>query len=1006
MDSLLQNLTYTDFALLIITVLILRIFYRAFLYPEFLTPLNKLPTPPERSLMRGNYTKSGSSSHFALLRHWKATVASRGLIRYYLPGNQERVLVTNVEALKDILVSKASDFVKPKAVQRRLSRITGNGLLLAEGEVHKVSAPAGFQITRVNNRCLENVVLDTNTSNRGVVEVSGWATRATLDIIGLAGLGHDFDSLQNPKSSLMRQYRQLRQDPSPLENALTTCLMFLIDYADQVVSLLPTKRMTPIKAASLAIRTVCHGAIEAKKRERTSGSSGQGDLDIATVALNSRMFTDGELVDQMMTFLAAGHGTTSHALQWAIYALCKHREIQDRLRNEVRSQLPSVADGGSVPSAGHLDSLLYLRAVCNETLRLYPPVPSTIREALRDTTVAGYHIPKGTVFSISPAVTNVDVELWGPDAGDFNPERWMQDGCANSGGVSDAFGFLTFLQGPRSCIGATFARAELACLLAVLVGRFRMELEDPNREEELTRRGVGAAPADGLRARKLAEIEQELQQLKNQLQSHDQRCQSQSRVNNVMSTRSCLRINEETERIDLSSMDKTIGSVSIPQAVVQTLLDEYYANYHMFLPILPGQAGFHAYTHSSDLLYSVVMLTALRRLSKHYDLYLSLVDVVRSLLATHLLSASGTIQTMQALLLLCHWPLPFDRNEDPSHALIAQATHLGLRLGLHRPGHGREFLADPSTVENMEHIRQMTWVACFVSNISVSAQLGLPATVQLDDGLLEILASKGPCLRETLLCQLQIASVASQISSALGGPKWTTGRPTHEFNLMIRHFETDLRVLEIQYAASWSLADHIVYLGTQLMLYIIAVSADEGRQASSPSSWVVCGYSTAICLVQKASAMESKWLFAPVRLHKIVLNAICFLLLLKRFPYWESLEFDLLLLNNTINQGLELLPGLSVTPGDFMSRALLLLDQFSQLVDKFQSRDMPNEFLPVKFRMGANVAFSTAVRARELIQKQQDHQECSDMVDLRVMQDIDQLLDLDWSELFGTGIGA
>jgi cytochrome P450 len=213
------------------------------------------------------------------------------------------------------------------------------------------------------------------------------------------------------------------------------------------------------------------------------------------------MFTDSELVDQMMTFLAAGHGTTSHALQWAIYAPCKHPEIQDRLRKEVRSQLLSVADGRSVPSASHLDSLLYLRAVCNETLRLYPPVPSTIREALCDTTVGGYHIPKGTVFTISPAVTNVDVELWGPDAGDFNPERWMQDGRANSGGVSDAFGFLTFLQGPRSCIGATFARAELTCLLAVLVGRFRMELEDPNREEELTQRGVGAAPAGGLRAR-------------------------------------------------------------------------------------------------------------------------------------------------------------------------------------------------------------------------------------------------------------------------------------------------------------------------------------------------------------------------------------------------------------------------------------------------------------------------------------------------------------------------
>ncbi|GFG26455.1 hypothetical protein IFM61606_06437 [Aspergillus udagawae] len=502
--------------------------------------------------------------------------------------------------------------------------------------------------------------------------------------------------------------------------------------------------------------------------------------------------------------------------------------------------------------------------------------------------------------------------------------------------------------------------------------------------------------------RKLAEIEQELQQLKNQFQSHDQRYQS--RVSNVMSTRSCPPTNDETERIGLSSVDKTIGSICIPQELVQTLLNEYYANYHMFLPILPVQAGFHAYSHSSDLLSSVVMLTALRRISEHHDLYLSLVDVVRSLLTNHLLSAQGTILTLQALLLLCHWPLPFDRNEDPSHALIAQATHLGLRLGLHRPGHGREFLADPSPVENMEHIRQMTWVACFISNISVSAQLGLPATVQIDDGLLEILALKPPWLPETLLRQLQTASVASQISSTLEGCKWSTGCPTPDYNLLVRHFETDLRVLEIQCGASWSLEDHIVYLGTQLMLYVIVLSTDEDNRASSPSSWVICTYSTAVCLLQKASSMGRKWLFAPVRLHKIVLNAVCFLLLLKRFRYRES--FDPIPLSNAINQGLELLQGLSVTPGEFMSRALSLLDQFSQLIDKSQSRDMPNELLPVKFRMGANVAFSTAVRARELIKEEQDDQGCSDIADLPVMQDIDQLLGLDWSELFGTEIGV
>ncbi|GIK02935.1 hypothetical protein Aspvir_007000 [Aspergillus viridinutans] len=210
-----------------------------------------------------------------------------------------------MEALKGILVLKPSHFVKPEAVKRRLSR-TGNGLLLAEGEIHKVSALASFQsqgltIVEMASR-LESEILDTNSNNRGVVEVRAWATRARLDIIGLAGPGHDFDSLQNPNSSLMRRYRQMRQDPSPLESALTTCLMFLTDYADQLVSLLPTKRMTRIKAASRAIRTVCHGALEAKKRERTTGSSGQRDRDIATVTFDSRMFTDSELVDQIMTF--------------------------------------------------------------------------------------------------------------------------------------------------------------------------------------------------------------------------------------------------------------------------------------------------------------------------------------------------------------------------------------------------------------------------------------------------------------------------------------------------------------------------------------------------------------------------------------------------------------------------------------------------------------------------------------------------------------------------------
>lgn len=125
-------------ALAIVTVCILRMIHLMILYPTFLTPLRALPTPLNRSWARGNYTNP-TASPISQLQHWRAKFPNAGLIRYYLPGNQERVLVTSVEALNDILVTKASHFTKPMAVRKRLSYITGNGLLLSEGGVHKVS---------------------------------------------------------------------------------------------------------------------------------------------------------------------------------------------------------------------------------------------------------------------------------------------------------------------------------------------------------------------------------------------------------------------------------------------------------------------------------------------------------------------------------------------------------------------------------------------------------------------------------------------------------------------------------------------------------------------------------------------------------------------------------------------------------------------------------------------------------------------------------------------------
>lgn len=336
-----------------------------------------------------------------------------------------------------------------------------------------------------------------------VVQVSNWAGRATLDIVGIAGMDYDFESLHNPQNSLSRQYRRLLSEPS--KPRVIEKIIFLLGVMIQNIRLvqsLPLRRNMEISEASETIRGTALQVIRAKKEKLEKDPNSTAGIDIISVALgHSDVFTDDNLVDQMMTFIGAGHETTSTGLQWAVYALCQHPEVQTRLREEVRANLPAISLENPEPiSAAILDSLPYLNAVCNEVLRYYPSVPGTVRVARKDTTLIGKPVTRGAYILIAPRVINRSEELWGADADKFDPERWMGPGKANTGGAVSNYAFLTFIHGPRSCIGQGFARAELACLVAATVGRFKMELKHPDAELEV-RPGATVSPKDGVLAK-------------------------------------------------------------------------------------------------------------------------------------------------------------------------------------------------------------------------------------------------------------------------------------------------------------------------------------------------------------------------------------------------------------------------------------------------------------------------------------------------------------------------
>jgi cytochrome P450 len=334
--------------------------------------------------------------------------------------------------------------------------------------------------------CIEEQLKETAPEN--AVEIGEWISRATLDIIGLAGMGQDFNSLKDPDTKLNCVYRNIFQ-PSRAAQVLGL-LQFFIPHS--ILRALPLKRNDDVLAASQLARETSRQLIQAKKEKlkKTEASS----PDIISVALESGGFTDEQLVDNMMTFLAAGHETTASSFTWAIYLMCQKLEVQKKLREAIHVNISSLSD-----SMDHvkLDGIAYLHAVCNEALRIYAPVPMTLRDTAHDTTILGQFVPKNTKIIIAPWAINHNKQLWGEDAEEFDPDRWMAPGQTNSGGAVSNYAFLTFLHGPRSCIGQRFAVAELACLLAAFVGKYEFEMVNPDEKIEI-KGGITARPKNGM----------------------------------------------------------------------------------------------------------------------------------------------------------------------------------------------------------------------------------------------------------------------------------------------------------------------------------------------------------------------------------------------------------------------------------------------------------------------------------------------------------------------------
>jgi cytochrome P450 len=257
----------------------------------------------------------------------------------------------------------------------------------------------------------------------------------------------------------------------------------------RIVRLLPWRMNKLADTISSNLYNHCSDLVDEKQSKLVKPAGDQDThKDILSHLINSTTLTHKQLVDQLLTILSAGHGTTSVTFTWMTYLLAQNPDIQSRLRAEIHQNISSPREsinGDDLSSV--LQSLPLLNGVCNETLRLYPAINIIYRNTVRPTVLLGNMIPTGIQVILSPWAINRSEDLWGADATEFRPERWIDTDAEtgvkrpnNSGGAVSNYANLTFLHGPRSCIGHTFAAAELRCLAAMFVGKFKFEMADPD----------------------------------------------------------------------------------------------------------------------------------------------------------------------------------------------------------------------------------------------------------------------------------------------------------------------------------------------------------------------------------------------------------------------------------------------------------------------------------------------------------------------------------------------
>jgi cytochrome P450 len=387
---------------------------------------------------------------------WSHEVFEEKLLRFDWMG-LPTIVVSDPEAIRYVLVEK--NFALDPLRQRILRPILRDGLLTTEGDywkrTRKAIAPV-FSLRHIHSfapimqeqaarstKILEGHVGTVRDVAEDMIMLTYNILEATLFSGDMPGKPEDFADLV---AGMLKSMGKV--DPMDVLDA---------------PAFIPRFRLMMGRRWQEGTRKLVIEVIDYRRKQLAAGAEA-APRDLLTLLLEADGLSENEIVDNIITFLAAGHETTARSLAWALYLLSQFPDERAWLEQEIDAH-----DFDSDPMSWG-DALPRTRAVFEESMRLYPPVPTLNRTAREPDKIGHIDVPKGAAVLVLPWVLHRHKAHWDkPDT--FVPERFMP-GKRES---IDRYQYLPFSAGPKVCIGASFGMQEGIIALATILRRLRFE---------------------------------------------------------------------------------------------------------------------------------------------------------------------------------------------------------------------------------------------------------------------------------------------------------------------------------------------------------------------------------------------------------------------------------------------------------------------------------------------------------------------------------------------------